>query len=88
MTPAQAQEFSFAPARHPQRNGMTDDCLHLPIGDKAPEVVTAIIEIPQDSVNKCEYDRQLRVFLLDRNLHSPIHYPDDYGFVPVRSGTR
>jgi inorganic pyrophosphatase len=88
MTPAQAQEFSFAPARHPQRNGMTDDYLHLPIGDKTPEVVTAVIEIPQDSVNKYEYDRQFRVFRLDRNLHSSIHYPGDHGFVPVCLGTR
>jgi inorganic pyrophosphatase len=82
MTPAQAQEFSFDPARQPQRTTMTGDYLHLPIGDKAPEVVTAVIEIPQDSVNKYEYDRHLQVFRLDRNLHSPIHYPGDYGFIP------
>jgi inorganic pyrophosphatase len=61
---------------------MNDDYLHLPIGDMAPEIVTAVIEIPQDSVNKYEYDKQLRVFRLDRNLHSPIHYPGDYGFIP------
>ena len=58
-----------------------DSYLELPIGDDVPEVVTAIIEIPQDSKNKYEYDPELRVFLLDRNLHSPIHYPGDYGFI-------
>lgn len=58
-----------------------DDYLELPIGEKAPEIVTAIVEIPQDSVNKYEYDLDLKVFVLDRNLHSPIHYPGDYGFI-------
>lgn len=58
------------------------DYLDLPIGEHAPEVVTAVIEIPQGSVNKYEYDKQLRVFRLDRNLHSPVHYPGDYGFIP------
>lgn len=61
---------------------MSDDYLDLPIGDNTPEVVTAVIEIPLDSVNKYEYDKQLHVFRLDRNLHSPVHYPGDYGFIP------
>lgn len=56
--------------------------LELPIGEKVPEIVTAIVEIPQDGVNKYEYDTTLHVFRLDRNLHSPVHYPGDYGFVP------
>ncbi len=56
--------------------------LELPIGDKAPEVLTAVVEIPEDSTNKYEYDRDLNVFVLDRVLHSPVHYPGDYGFIP------
>jgi inorganic pyrophosphatase len=56
--------------------------LHLPIGKQSPEIVTAVIEIPKDSSNKYEYDKILHVFRLDRNLHSPIHYPADYGFIP------
>lgn len=56
--------------------------LDLPMGESAPELVTAVIEIPQDSVNKYEYDKTLHVFRLDRNLYSPVHYPGDYGFVP------
>ena len=58
------------------------DYLTLPLGENCPHTVTAVIEIPQDSVNKYEYDKQLKVFRLDRNLHSPVHYPGDYGFLP------
>jgi inorganic pyrophosphatase len=56
--------------------------LELPIGERAPEVFRAVIEIPKDGTNKFEYDKQLHVFKLDRNLHSPVHYPGDYGFIP------
>ena len=56
--------------------------LELPIGEKSPEVIEAVIEIPLQSVNKYEYDKKLGVFRLDRNLYSPVHYPGDYGFIP------
>ncbi|MGA8937629.1 MAG: inorganic diphosphatase [Acidobacteriaceae bacterium] len=56
--------------------------LELPVGDNAPELVNAVIEIPLDGINKYEYDKKLHVFRLDRNLHSPVHYPGDYGFIP------
>jgi inorganic pyrophosphatase len=56
--------------------------LTLPVGENAPDVVNAVIEIPLGEVNKYEYDKTLHVFRLDRNLHSPVHYPGDYGFVP------
>src|ERR1700745_3414446 len=56
--------------------------LELPIGERSPEVFRAFIEIPKDGTNKFEYDKQLHVFKLDRNLHSPVHYPGDYGFIP------
>ena len=56
--------------------------LELPVGDQSPEVITAVIEIPFEGINKYEYDKKLHVFRLDRNLHSPVHYPGDYGFVP------
>ena len=56
--------------------------LELPIGDQSPEVFRAVIEIPLDGTQKFEYDKQLHVFKLDRNLHSPVHYPGDYGFIP------
>lgn len=61
---------------------MTGNYLELPIGEHAPEIVTAVVEIPLDSVNKYEYDKKLHVFRLDRVLHSPVHYPGEYGFIP------
>ena len=62
------------------------DYTRLPIGDKAPDRVNAVIEIPKDSVNKYEYDKALHVFKLDRTLFSPVHYPGDYGFIPCTLG--
>jgi len=56
--------------------------LHLPIGDQAPEEINVVVEIPEGSRNKYEYDKTLNVFRLDRALHSPVYYPGDYGFVP------
>jgi inorganic pyrophosphatase len=56
--------------------------LELPVGEKAPEVINAVIEIPSEGINKYEYDKKLHVFRLDRNLYSPVHYPGDYGFIP------
>src|SRR5438132_13999236 len=56
--------------------------LNLPIGESAPDEVNAVIEIPRGQTNKYEYDKQLQVFRLDRNLYSPVHYPGDYGFIP------
>ncbi len=56
--------------------------LSLPIGEGAPDEVNAVIEIPRGQTNKYEYDKQLQVFRLDRNLYSPVHYPGDYGFIP------
>src|SRR5205085_6948421 len=56
--------------------------LEIPTGSNSPEIVNAIIEIPLQSSNKYEYDKKLHVFRLDRTLHSPVHYPGDYGFIP------
>src|SRR3982750_107897 len=58
--------------------------LSLPTGRGAPDEVNAVIEIPRGDTNKYEYDKELRVFRLDRNLYSPVHYPGDYGFIPSR----
>jgi inorganic pyrophosphatase len=58
------------------------DYLHLPIGERCPDLVNAVIEVPLGGVNKYEYDKKLRVFHLDRTLYSPVHYPGDYGFIP------
>jgi inorganic pyrophosphatase len=55
---------------------------HIPIGDDCPKVVNMIVEIPQGSSNKYEYDHRLGIFRLDRTLYSPMYYPFDYGWVP------
>jgi inorganic pyrophosphatase len=57
------------------------DYLQLPLGEASPEIVTTVVEIPTECVNKYTYDKTLHLFRLDRNLHSPVHYPGDYGFL-------
>ncbi|MBV9280256.1 MAG: inorganic diphosphatase [Chloroflexi bacterium] len=44
--------------------------------------IDVIIEIPQGSRNKYEYDHEAHFIRLDRVLHSSVHYPTDYGFIP------
>lgn len=56
--------------------------LELPLGDRVPEILNAVVEIPLGEVNKYEYDKKLHVFRLDRALFSSVHYPGDYGFFP------
>lgn len=55
---------------------------NVPIGDKAPDIINAVIEIPARSSMKYEYDEEFDAIKLDRVLHSPMFYPADYGFVP------
>lgn len=54
----------------------------IPAGPDAPRIVNVVVEIPKGSRNKVEFDADLSAFRLDRVLHSPIHYPGDYGFIP------
>jgi inorganic pyrophosphatase len=54
----------------------------LPTGKSPPDVLNAVIEIPEGERNKYELDKELGVFRLDRVLHSAVHYPGDYGFLP------
>lgn len=71
------QQFEKYSSKHEM-----DNYLQLPIGANSPQLVNAVIEIPEGSVNKYEYDKKLHVFRLDRRLFSPVHYPGDYGFIP------
>ncbi|GAC1388314.1 MAG: inorganic diphosphatase [Vulcanimicrobiaceae bacterium] len=64
----------------PQSTG--ENYLHLPLGERMPDEINVVVEIPEGSRNKYEYDKALNIFRLDRALHSPIHYPGDYGFAP------
>jgi len=55
-------------------------------GDKAPEVVKALIEIPQGSRTKYEIDKSTGLLKMDRVIHSSFHYPVNYGFIPQTLG--
>jgi inorganic pyrophosphatase len=54
----------------------------IPVGENAPNEVNVVIEIPQGSSQKMEYDPQWDIFRLDRTLFSPLYYPYNYGFIP------
>ncbi len=54
----------------------------LGLGERAPEIINTIIEIPKGSTNKYEIDRETGIVRLDRVLFSPLFYPCDYGYVP------
>ena len=41
----------------------------LPIGERAPEIINIVVEIPKGTCNKVEYDPGLEIFRLDRVLH-------------------
>lgn len=45
-------------------------------------LVNLLVEIPAGSRNKYEYSSALGLMVLDRVLHSSVHYPFDYGFIP------
>lgn len=55
-------------------------------GDKAPDTVKAIIEIPQGSRTKYEVDKATGLLKLDRVIYSSFHYPINYGFIPRTLG--
>jgi len=55
-------------------------------GDKTPEIVNALIEIPQGSRCKYEIDKKTGLLKLDRVIYSSFHYPVNYGFIPQTLG--
>lgn len=56
------------------------------IGEKSPEIVESIIEIPQGSKAKYEIDEETGMLRLDRVLYSSMRYPTNYGFIPQTYG--
>ncbi|MCW5824239.1 MAG: inorganic diphosphatase [Cyanobacteria bacterium TGS_CYA1] len=52
------------------------------LGDQAPEIVSAIIEVPAGSNVKYELDKKSGLLRVDRTLFSSVHYPANYGFLP------
>lgn len=55
-------------------------------GNRAPEIVNAIIEIPRGSRAKYELDKETGLLKLDRVIYSSFHYPQNYGFIPQTLG--
>ena len=47
-----------------------------------PDAVNALIEIPRGSKVKYELDKPSGLLRVDRVLHSSVHYPANYGFIP------
>ena len=47
-----------------------------------PGIINVLIEIPGESKNKYEFDKDMNAFALDRVLFASVKYPYDYGFVP------
>lgn len=52
------------------------------LGEQAPEIVSAIIEVPAGSNVKYELDKKSGLLRVDRTLFSSVHYPANYGFLP------
>ncbi|WP_338727732.1 inorganic diphosphatase [Haladaptatus sp. DJG-WS-42] len=54
----------------------------LQTGPNSPEVINVVVECLKGERNKYEYDKDIPGVVLDRVLHSNVHYPSDYGFIP------
>lgn len=55
----------------------------VPSGDKLPEEINVIIEIPAHSDPvKYEVDKDSGAIFVDRFMSSCMHYPTNYGYVP------
>jgi inorganic pyrophosphatase len=66
--------------RIPER--MTNLWEDLEPGPNPPEEIYAVVECLKGERNKYEYDKDVPGVVLDRVLHSNVHYPSDYGFIP------
>ena len=55
-------------------------------GDRVPEIVNSIIEIPRGSRAKYELDKESGLLILDRVIYSSVYYPHNYGFIPQSLG--
>lgn len=56
--------------------------MKLTTGDKAPELVNVLIEVPLDSKVKYEFDKETEMVTVDRFLYFDKGYPANYGFIP------
>jgi inorganic pyrophosphatase len=56
------------------------------LGEEAPEILSALIEVPMGSNVKYELDKSSGLLKVDRTLFSSVHYPANYGFFPQTYG--
>ena len=54
----------------------------MDIGEDAPSLFNAVIEIPRGSKVKYELDKATGMMFVDRILYSSVVYPHNYGFIP------
>jgi len=58
----------------------------VPTGEQVPHVVNTVVEIPRGGTMKYELDKPTGMLRLDRVLHSAVHFPANYGFIPQTLG--
>ena len=61
---------------------MTNLWEDLETGPDPPKEIYAVVECLKGERNKYEYEKDIPGVVLDRVLHSNVHYPSDYGFIP------
>ena len=61
---------------------MTNLWEDLETGPNPPTEIYAVVECLKGERNKYEYEKEIPGVVLDRVLHSNVHYPSDYGFIP------
>ena len=55
----------------------------IPIGENPPEDINVIVEVPHGGHPvKYELDKASGTLFVDRFMHTAMHYPCNYGFVP------
>jgi inorganic pyrophosphatase len=54
----------------------------IPVGEKPPRMLNAVIEVESGSRDKYEYKSEWEAFVLDRMIPSSVVFPVEYGFVP------
>lgn len=58
------------------------DIKKLSVGKNPPEEVNVLIEIPQGSSIKYEFDKETGAIVVDRFAYTAMFYPFNYGFIP------
>ncbi|MCB9234117.1 MAG: inorganic diphosphatase [Bacteroidia bacterium] len=64
------------------KNDLSNPWHKVSIGDKVPQIVNGIIEIPKHTRAKYELDKDSGLLKMDRVLYSSMYYPANYGFIP------